>query len=338
MSEVRIISAADVKSLFTVSAALEAAENAFLQKQSGAGKVWPMLFHEFDPGKADLDIKSGGLGDDGIYGLKLVSWNESNPSRGLPELLSNTMLLDRETGQLRALLNATPISIYRTGAAAAVGAKYLARPDSESMVLVGCGTLAPMLIASLLVAMPQLKTVTVVNPHTPAKAAARLDAIVADVDALLAADGTERTAAITASEDTEAAVRAADVIVTATMAFEPVVKDVWVKPGAHLSCIGADLRGKQEVESKLLGRARVFGDDEVQCRSIGECEMPIKQRVISGIESEIGAVIAKKATGRISPMEITLFDYTGTALQDLAAALAIVKLAEQKGVGTVVEL
>lgn len=120
MSEIRIISAAEVERLFTVKMALEAVEKAYAAKEGGSGSVWPMVFHDFETGVADLDIKSGDL--DGVFGLKLVSWFGENPSRGLPELYGTLLLCARESGAPLALMNAGGITGLRTGAAAAVGA------------------------------------------------------------------------------------------------------------------------------------------------------------------------------------------------------------------------
>ena len=167
MSAIRILSAANVKELFTLPMAIAAVEKAYLQKHTGQGGVWPLVFHEFDPGHADLDIKSGNLDAEGIFGLKLVSWFGANPEKGLPALYGTSLVCDLATGQPKALLNAGPVTDLRTGAAGAIGAKYLARKDSKALVMVGCGELSPYLIAATLLALPQLETVTVVNPRHP---------------------------------------------------------------------------------------------------------------------------------------------------------------------------
>ena len=98
MSKIRILSAADVEKLFTVDMALAAVEDAYVQKSDGSGSVWPMVFHDFETGVADLDIKSGDLGAKQIFGLKLVSWFGTNEARGLPELFGTVLLCDRATG------------------------------------------------------------------------------------------------------------------------------------------------------------------------------------------------------------------------------------------------
>jgi len=337
MPTVKVLSAENVEKLFTIPMAIEAVERAYREKHSGQGGAWPMVFHEFDPGHADLDIKSGHLGGAGVYGLKVVSWFGDNPGKGLPALFGTSLVFDLATGAPKALLNAGPITHCRTGAAAAIGAKYLARSDAKSLLLCGCGALAPYLVSAALFALPGLERVLLANPRAPEKGKKLCPAITEKVDNLLEAGGGRRQADILPVE-LEPGVRQADVIFTATPAYEPYLKAEWVRPGTHLSCIGADMSGKEEVEAELFRTARVFGDDEGQCLSVGECEIPHKKGILSGLQGEIGAVIAGALPGRTSPEDITIFDSTGIALQDLASAADVLEAAMRKHVGTEVKL
>ena len=338
MSCIRVIAGDDVKALFTLSMALEAVERAYLQKQTGQGGIWPLVFHEFDPGHADLDIKSGNLDAEGIFGLKLVSWFGANPQKDLPALYGTSLICDLATGQPRALVNAGPVTDLRTGAAAAIGAKYLARKDSSCLLMVGCGELAPYLIAATLLAMPQLRQVTLINPRNPEKAAEKRTAIEEKVRMLLKAAGVELSVPLETQMNVEQAVRQADVILTATPSRAPMIRREWVKPGTHFSCVGADMSGKQEIDAQILADARVFGDDIAQCVSVGESEAAIKQGLLAALAGEIGAVIAGELPGRTDEEQITVFDSTGIALQDLASAAVILKKAEMLDAGTNCEL
>ena len=333
MGTIRIISADEVRQIFTLPMALEAVEKAYLQKYHGQGAVWPMVSHEFDPGHADMDIKSGHLSTEGIFGLKLVSWFDTNPDRGLPGLYGTSIICDMATGQPQALLNAGPITALRTGAAGAIGAKYLARPDSRNLVMVGCGSLSACLTAATLLALPGITAVTLVNPHHPEKAAAMLHDFQSKINNLLADAGITTSAAIHASTDIPAAIRSADVILTATPAHAPIIESAWVQPGTHISCVGADMSGKQELDAQIFAHARVFGDDLRQCLTAGECEQAAKAGLISTLTAEIGAVIAGETPGRTAPDDVTIFDSTGIALQDLASAAVILKQARQLGMG-----
>lgn len=338
MSEIRILSAKDIEKVFTLDMAVNAVENAYRQKSSGEGSVWPMVFHEFVHGEADLDIKSGDLKQEQIFGLKVVSWYGTNEAKGLPDLFGTSLLFDRRTGAPIALLNAGPITGLRTGAAAAVGAKYLARQNSESLLMVGCGAQSPYLIAATLYAMPQIKNVTLANPHRPEIAGVRLHDIEEKVTRLLADCGASREYALSAAMNLETAVRGSDVILTATPSYEPMIQPDWVSPGTHFSCIGADMSGKQEISSEIFRKALVFGDDASQCFSVGECEKPYQDGVISRLHAEIGEVILKKAQGRASEADITVFDSTGIALQDLASAAVILDAAKSQNIGSAIEL
>lgn len=338
MGKIRVLSGEDIEKVFNLNMALEAVEKAYVQKHTGSGQVWPMVFHEFEPGKADLDIKSGNLNEEDIFGLKVVSWYGANPSKGLPALFGTSLIFDLKTGEPKAVLNAGPITAYRTGAAGAIGAKYLARKDSKNLVVVGCGEIAAYLTAATLIVMPQLETVTVVNPWKPELAEECLAEMTAKVDELLKESSVERKAGIASSLQTEEAVKAADIILTATPSYEPLVKAEWVKPGTHFSCVGADLTGKQEIESAIFAGARVFGDDTAQCFNVGECEKPHKEGILKELNGEIGAVIAKAAEGRTSDEDITIFDSTGIALQDLASAAVVLREAEAQNYGVEAEL
>lgn len=337
MSVIKILSEEQIEKLFTIPMAIEAVKRAYLEKHSGQGGTWPMVFHEFDPGHADLDIKSGHLGGADLYGLKVVSWFGDNSGKGLPALFGTSLLFDLSTGAPKALLNAGPITHYRTGAAAAVGAKYLARPDAGTLLIAGCGALAPYLSAAALTTLPGLERVLLTDPKFPENGEKRCPTITEKVDALLQAGGVSRRVEILPAA-LEAGVRQADIIFTATPAYEPYIKVEWVRPGTHLSCIGADLSGKEEVDPELFRVARVFGDDQDQCLSVGECELPHRKGILSGLLGEIGEVMAGEVPGRTTLEDITIFDSTGIALQDLASAAGILEAADRAGIGVQVEL
>lgn len=338
MNELTILNENEIEELLTIPMAVQAVEQAYLEKSRGTASLWPMVFHAFAPGLADLDIKSGDLAGQGCYGLKVVSWFGANPGRGLPALHGTSLLFDLETGAPRALLNAGPITDFRTGAAGAIGAKALARPDSRRLLMAGTGALAPYLVAAALYLMPGLEQVQLVNPHHPSRATALCGDICARVDQLLAGAGRSRAASITAAEDLERAAGESDIIFTATPAQTPFLRAEWVRPGTHISCMGADMAGKQEIDSGLFRTARVFGDDTAQCLSVGECEIPFKDGMISKLSGEIGAVLAGTQQGRTAPEEITIFDSTGIALQDIACAAKLIEAAQKAGAGCRVSL
>lgn len=336
MDTIRILNADEVASLVSIPMALEAVEGAYAQKHAGRASVWPLLFHEFVDGVRDMDLKSGNLDGDGIWGLKAISCYYDNPDQGLPVYHGTSLVFDYATGAPKAVLNAMPITRFRTGAAGAVGAKWLARKDARVLAICGDGGLCPYLIAANLLALPQLDRVVVTNPLRGCTEPDRLSQIQADVSVLMGAQGTGVPAVETAG--LEDAVRQADVIMTATPSYEPYVRAEWIRPGTHLSCVGADKAGKQEVESAVLAQAHVFADDVHQCLTVGECEKPHAQGVLAEDLDELGAVIAGDVPGRTSDEQITVFDSTGLSLQDLATIARIVVRAEEEDVGTTVAL
>lgn len=337
MAKITVLSGETIEKLLTVPMAVEAVEQAYLEKCKGQAALWPMVFHEFDPGHADLDIKSGNLDGLGFYGLKVVSWFGANPEKGLPALYGTSLLFDLATGAPQALLNAGPITDFRTGAAGAIGAKALADPNATTLLMAGSGALAPYLIAATLYLLPNLKTVYVANPHHPEQSAAACGPIAEKVKELLAPCGGCH-AEILPAADLETATKQSQVILTATPARQPFLQADWVQPGTHISCVGADMAGKQEVESALFAKAKVFGDDTEQCLSVGECEVPYKAGIFDGKVTEIGEVLAGAKPGRTAPEDITLFDSTGIALQDISTAAALLKAAQKTGAGQQIDL
>ena len=143
-----------------------------------------------------------------------------------------------------------------------------------------------------------------------------------------------------ATDNIKSSTEEADIIVTATPSRKPLIKKEWVKKGTHLTCIGADMEGKQEIDENIFSIARIFVDDIEQAINVGETEIPIKKSIITkeSIIGEIGEVILGKVSGRISKDDITIFDSTGIAHQDLLTANYSIKTAQKRNLGTVVEL
>lgn len=337
MTELTVLDQETVESLLTIPMAVSAVEQAYTEKAKGGASLWPMVFHEFDPGHADLDIKSGNLNGLDCYGLKVVSWFGANPAKSLPALYGTSLLFDLATGAPKALLNAGPITDFRTGAAGAIGAKYLARPDAKTLLMAGTGALAPYLIAAALYLLPRLETVYVTNPHHPENSASACARIAPAVEKLLSPCGGCH-AVIAAAPDLKTAAAQSDVILTATPARAPFLRAEWVRPGTHISCVGADMAGKQEIDAALFRAAKVFGDDVSQCLSVGECELPYKTGGLSAAPCEIGEVITGAKPGRTSDSDITIFDSTGIALQDIAASSALLRAAQATGKGQTILL
>ncbi|MBA3520152.1 MAG: ornithine cyclodeaminase family protein [Rhizobiales bacterium] len=255
---------------------------------------------------------------------KWVSIREWNRSRfNLPTVFSILIYTHPETGFPLAIVDGSYHTVMRTGSAAAVSAKWMARKDSRKLAIVGAGNMAEGALATLNVVFPWEEV------RVWSRSQSTLDHFVKQQQPKY--DGFE----ISTSTSVEEVVRGADVVVTITPAREPVVKAEWISPGTHIAAVGADKKGDQEIEGKLLQRARIFVDDIRQCRTDGEINVPLSEGLITeaDIAGEIGEIITGKKPGRTSDDEITLFDSTGIALQDSATVPLEYERALAAGVG-----
>jgi len=153
MLKVRVLNQQDVEKTLDMKQVISAVENVYMLKANREAAVWPMVFHEFKTGVADMDIKSGYLKGADIYGLKLVSWYGENQKKGILPLIGTTMVFDMSTGAPVGILSAEYITGMRTGAAGAIGAKYLAKPNAENFLMVGTGHQSAFQIAASLIAL-----------------------------------------------------------------------------------------------------------------------------------------------------------------------------------------
>ncbi len=323
MSEIRILSAKDVAACLTMDEVIDAVRETYRQKAEGAAEAWPMVYHAFEPGVADMDIKSGVLGAPGVFGHKTVAWFSDNPKRGLPDLYGIIVVLSSETGEPVGVVDGSAITGLRTGAAGGLGAKVLANPTSESLLMVGAGHQAPYQIAATLSLLDGIKVVRVANPHNPDRArdlASHLPRKL--VDQFHREFSGVR---FEAADDLAKAVDASDIVITATMATSPLIDASWVRRGTHFSCMGADMPGT---------------DDTENCVGNGEIELGLAQGVFGPgqVAGELGEVLAGKVEGRIDPDDITVFDSAGTALLDIACAKIALDRAAELGLGTVAAL
>jgi alanine dehydrogenase len=211
----------------------------------------------------------------------------------------------------------------RTGAAAAVSAKFMARKNSKRLAIVGAGHMASGTLATCNEVFKWQEV------RLWSRTQKTLDAFRKDEQPKY------KNFEIRVSTDLESTVRAADVVVTVTPARGPIVMNEWIAPGTHIAAVGADKAGDQELDPKIVQRARIFVDDIRQCRTDGEINVPLRQGLIKekDIAGEIGEVITGRKPGRTSDEEITLFDSTGIALQDSATVPLEYERAMASGVG-----
>ena len=351
MSKIKVFNQEVIEKVLDMKEVIKTIEKVYTLKSEGKTALFPMVFHEFERGVADMDIKSGHLKGVDIFGLKLVSWFGENPKKGLPALYGTTMLFDSKTGRPLAIFDAEYITGMRTGAAGAIGAKYLARKNSENLLMIGAGHQAIFQITATLIVMDNIKTVRIYDAMRYDNAVGLSKSIKERIVTKFLS-GYEEDSEIyqqlrkkfdvkfEAVSDVKGAVGLSDIIITATPSRKPMIMKEWVKKGTHFSCVGADMEGKQEIDENIFNIARVYVDDYTQAANVGETEIPIKKGVITkkDIIGEIGDVIMGKAAGRKNDHDITLYDTTGIALQDLMTSKLVLDMAEKKGLGVEVEL
>ena len=337
MFKIKVLNEAVLKEVLTMEMVIEAIEKVYVLKSEDKTELFPMIFHEFNPGVADMDIKSGHLKEVDIFGLKLVSWYGENKDKDLPLLIGTTMIFDSKTGAPMAILNASYVTGMRTGAAGAIGAKYLARKNATQMLMVGTGHIAQFEIAATLMAMPQVNTVRICNPMSYERAMAYSKTL---KEVLKENFNLTREVEFIAVEDLKSAVGKSDIIITATPSKSPLIMKDWVKPGTHFSCVGSDMSGKQEIDEGLFRNAVVVVDDIEQALHVGEIETAILKGIlkVDDIVSEMGEIISGKTKGRTSDEDITIFDSTGIAIQDLMTSYLALELAKEKQLGITMDL
>jgi alanine dehydrogenase len=305
MADVAIFDAEAVLAAVPAAEAIARTRQAFEHHARGEWEMPAKVYVDAPPGG---DFRAMPARGDGLATLKWVTSFPHNPERGLPVVTGALLVSSAETGELLAICDCAAITSLRTGAAAAVSAQLLARADAREVGLIGCGVNGAW--AARCLAAASYETGICFDPRAEAAAA-------------LAAElgwraGTREEAV------------AADVIVTVTPASEPVVRAGDLRPGQHFAALGADAHGKGEVEPAALASCRLFCDEWVQASKGGELSTAVTQGLVGRDDvTEIGAVLLGKADGRTSDEEITLFDSTGLAIQDLAIASAVLEARER---------
>lgn len=335
MFKVKVLNQEVLEEVLEMPAVIKGIEQVYTAKSQEKTALFPMVFHEFNPGVADMDIKSGHMKDHDIFGLKLVSWFGENKDKQLPLLIGTTMIFDANTGVPLAILNADHITDMRTGAAGAIGAKYLAKDNAKVLLMVGTGHIAQFEIAATLHAIDTIDRVIICDPMSHDHSIAYAEKL---SEVLRSKFNITKALSIKALT-LEDGVKESDIIITATPSRQAMIKKEWVQPGTHLSCVGADMSGKQEVDEALFKDSLIIVDDINQSIHVGETETAYKNNVIKEADlTEIGDVILSKHPGRKDQNQITLFDSTGIALQDLMTSKIALELADEKGLGQIIDL
>jgi ornithine cyclodeaminase/alanine dehydrogenase-like protein (mu-crystallin family) len=302
---IRFFSGADVRAAVSPERALAAVREAFVAYARGD---WTMPPKVYVPAYPAGDFRAMPALGGGHALLKWVTSFPGNPAAGLPTVTGLVLLSDATNGTLRAALDAAAVTALRTGAAAVLAAETLGRDDAATAAVIGAG----------------------VNGESAAQTfvARGRRVLLWDVDEERAAGVAERLGADVAASREEAL--AADVVVTVTPGREVVLADGSLRPGQHASLMGADGPGKAEIAVAELARVRVFCDDWEQASHNGDLVHAVDAGVLARKDvTQLGDVLAETAAGRESDDDVTVFDSTGLAIQDLAIALAAMERADE---------
>ncbi|MCC6006068.1 MAG: ornithine cyclodeaminase family protein [Rhodobacteraceae bacterium] len=300
--------------------AFAAVKAVFAAMATGDARNFPVVREALAAGGPLYGFKSGHDLAGGVLGVKAGGYWPENLARGLTNHQSVVALFDPETGQLSALVGGNYLTAVRTAAASAVSIRHLARADARVLGMVGAGHQSAFQLRAA-AEVHRFERVLAWNPHP--EMLPKLAAVAAEIGLPFAAVEREQLCA------------EADVIITITSAFEPLLLADWIRPGTHLACMGTDTRGKQEVDAALLARAQVLTDEVAQSVSIGEAQHAMGRGLITAADvTAIGAVITGAHPGRRDSEAITLFDGTGVALQDLAAAAMALRRAREGGLAS----
>ncbi len=307
--------------LVTADDAFQAVSSCLAAMSRGEARNFPVVREALGEGR-QYGFKSGIDLSAGMLGVKAGGYFPGNAARGLINHQSSILLFDPETGRPVAMVGGNLLTALRTAAASAISIDRLARPEARVLGIVGAGHQSVFQLRAA-ARVRRFERVIAWNLHPDMLP--RLGEAAAELGLLFESVPLDR-------------MREADVIITITSAPEASLMSAHVSDGAHLACMGTDTRGKQEVEPSLLARARVFTDEVAQSVTIGEAQ----HAVAGGILKEdqivpLGAVLTGADPGRQSPSEITLFDGTGVALQDLAVAAIALENARRLGLGTEIE-
>lgn len=341
--DVLYLSREEIISLATLDDVLACVEVAYREKAVGRG-VYPLVYEELgaaglDGFRSNMDIRSGVSPCRGLFGAKLITEfpPDSSDRCGLPAFHSVLQVFDAKTGCLRAVMDGLGVTRLRTGAAAAIGAKWLARNDARTLAVVGTGSQCAPVIASMKRVFSELERVVLWNPRSHERALGRLGSI---VDGACSLNPDCARLDIVAEAEGECAIGSADIVVTATGSKAPLFPAACVRSGQHYSCIGADMPSKREVPSGLVKRARVFADDRVRILEFGEMRGAVEEDAILAyrIVGEVGEVIRGERRGRVRPDDVTLFDSCGLATLDITFASLLMERASRQGVGTRLQL
>jgi len=301
-----VLTRTEIAALMRPADWLAAAETAFRAAGEGRAEAPPPL--AIHGARGTFHAKGAGLrGERAYVALKLNANFPDNPEKlGLPTIQGAILLCDGENGAVLAIMDSIEVTLRRTAAATALAARYLARPESAAILICGCGAQGAAQLEALRDVLPLAHCFA--WDRDPGRASAFA-----------------RTAGAQVSDDLAGAALASDIIVTCTTSRQPFLDRSMVRAGTFIAAVGADSPEKSEIEPALMAKAKVVADVLDQCVAMGDLHHAIAAGCMTreAVHAELAGLVCGARPGRTSPDEITLFDSTGTGLQDVAAAAMI---------------
>jgi len=321
-----VLTRTEVAKILDLDTCIEAVERANRMYGEGLAPAPAIMgVHVADGG---FHTKGGVLDLGRLYFVAKTNANfmRNRERHGLPTIQGTVVLHDATNGFPLAVMDSIEISILRTGAATVVAAKYLARRGTAVVAVAGAGAQGRVQLRAVARVLPVERAL--VWDIDPARAAALGDEL-----------GAELGIEIVAVDDYRKAARDADVCITCTPSEEYILDEEDVRPGTFVAGVGADNPHKRELSPALLARNTVVVDVLEQCATIGDLHHALEAGAMTrdDVHAELGAVVAGRAAGRSSDEEITIFDSTGMALQDVAAAAAVYERAVASGTGRTID-
>ncbi len=322
-----LLTGKQVKKLLDMKDVLGAVEDAFRHKGLGKVQMPPKVYLFYEKFDGDLRTMPSYVEDMDVSAVKIVNVHPQNAKNyGMRTVMALLVLVNPHTGAPLAVMDATHVTDMRTGGASAIASKYLARPNPKVVGIIGAGNQARTQMLALLTQFGGFDEVRVFDMY-PEKS----KALVREFRRRYK----DKVAKISAVKEAKAAVTESDIVVTCTSARSPIVLDEWVRDGTHINGIGADAPGKQEMDPKVLKRARLVIDDWEQASHSGEINVPLASGALvrEDVDAEIGEVVAGLKPGREHDEQITVFCSTGLAVQDALTAKIVYDHAVAQKVG-----
>jgi len=322
------LGAHDIERLLPMGACIEVMAGALADLERGELKQ-PLrsVFMPPDANGGMAWMPAHRAGPRAVFGMKVLCVMPGNPAHGLDSHQGQVLLADGETGQLRAVLDASAVTAIRTAAVSALATRLLARTNARVLAIVGTGVQA----------RKHLESIPLVRPIAHVRVAGRTPGHASAFAKEVAAHA---AFPIEAAESVQAAVRDADIVVTATSSATPVLAREWLADGCHVNAIGASRPTHHEIDVETIADALLFTDRRESLEhEAGEYRLALEKGLITDlhVRGELGELLTGKRQGRTSDDQLTLFRSLGLAVEDLTAAEYVLERAKESGVGVIVD-